>query len=120
MFGDIPNDVYDFKMDEWKATNEKNKELNPEQKLDPSPIRPFGKWYEENFGDVHTKVVCYFGIFAVAKHHITQHPKERYEKLISYLDTHSNPEAGHYMERSWGALFYPYPDSCVYSRDDDV
>ena len=25
------------------------------------------------------------------------------------------PEAGHYMERSWGAIFYPYPESCIYN-----
>lgn len=118
LFNDIPNDIYDFKIDEWKATNEKNNQLNPETKLEPSPIRPFGNWFKENFGDIVGKVVCYFGIFAVSKEHIIQHPKEHYEKLIKYLDYHSNPEAGHYMERSWSALFYPYPDSCIYNRDN--
>jgi hypothetical protein len=119
LFNDIPADIYDFKIEKWEATNEKNKQLNGENKLEPSPIRPFGAWFEENFGkDVHCKVICYFGIFAVSKEHIRQHPKEYYEKFIKYLDHHSNPEVGHYMERSWGALFAPYPDSCIYSRDE--
>lgn len=120
IFNDIPADIYDFQIEEWAATNEKNKTLNDENKLHPSPIRPFGPWFEENFGkEIHSKVVCYFGVFAIAKEHIIQHPKEYYEKFIKYLDHHSNPEVGHYMERSWSALFSPYPDSCIYSRDDE-
>ena len=119
LFGDIPNDIYDFKMDEWKATNTKNLELNPEETLGLCEIRPYGNWYKENFGDLKVNVICYFGIFAVAREHIKQHPKERYEKLLKYLDHHSNPEAGHYMERSWAAIFHPYPESCVYDRNLD-
>jgi hypothetical protein len=101
------------------ATNVVNKTANPENLLLPCPIRPFGRWYDAMFGtDVISKVVCYFGMFAVAKEHILQHPKEHYEKLIKFVDTHSNPEAGHYMERSWGAVFAPIPDQCIHSAMD--
>jgi hypothetical protein len=27
--------------------------------------------------------------------------------LIKDLETHSNPEVGHYFERGWAAVFYP-------------
>ena len=100
------------------ATNEVNQLANPESQLLPCPIRPFGRWYDAMFGNVIAKVVCYFGVFAIAKEHILQHPKEHYEKLIRFVDSHSNPEAGHYMERSWAAVFYPYPDSCIHSAMD--
>ena len=48
-----------------------------------------------------------FGIFSIDKRDIIQHPKTRYQHLIQSVNKHSNPEAGHYIERSWGALFYP-------------
>ena len=97
------------------ATNEVNQKANPETQLLPCPIRPFGRWYDAMFGDIVAKIVCYFGVFAVAKEHIIQHPIEKYERLIKYVNNSSNPEAGHYMERSWGAIFYPYPESCIYN-----
>ena len=31
----------------------------------------------------------------------------RYEKLLSAVERHSNPEVGHYIERSWAAIFHP-------------
>ena len=118
--GGIVNDVrkefYNFTLDEWKATNKENIEVNPESQLQKCPIRPFGKWYDANFGpELKIKVFCFYGIIAVAREHIIQHPIERYEKLIKYVSNSSNPEAGHYMERSWGAIFYPYPESCIYN-----
>ena len=118
---DVREDLYDFTLDDWKASNPSNSALNPEQKLLPSPVRPFGKWFDLNFPrcpPIH--VICYFGIFAVARQHITQHPRSRYEALLSYLDHHSNPEAGHYTERSWGAVFYPYPSSCIHEVDQQL
>ena len=33
--------------------------------------------------------------------------KKRYLILIQTINKHSNPEAGHYIERSWGAIFNP-------------
>jgi len=116
ILNDVRTDLYDFSLDEWKATNPKNVAINPESQLLKSPIRPFGKWFDVNFGsDIHSKIFTFYGIFAVAREHILQHPIEKYERLIKYVNTHSNPEAGHYVERSWGALFYPYPDSCIYN-----
>jgi len=105
----------DFSLDEWKATNSSNQEHNPESKLLPASPRPFGAWFEKYIGfDRPIRAFTYFGIFAVHRRHILQHPKSFYENLLSTVDHHSNPEAGHYLERSWSAIFWPYPESCLY------
>lgn len=98
-----------FYLNSYQASAGENKSLNPESELLKSPLRPFGKWYDHNFPERKgkpLKYMCYTGIFAVSKEDILKNPIEKYKQLISYLDTHSNPEVGHYMERSWGALFY--------------
>ena len=104
-------DVYqafkDFELDEWRATYGKNTELNSEFKLTPASPRPFGKWFRAHFGDMKVRKYGYFGIFAVHKKHILQHPKSYYEDLIKELEVSSNPEVGHYFERAWGAVFGP-------------
>jgi hypothetical protein len=48
------------------------------------------------------------GVFSVDKRDIIQHNLDRYERLMSTVSLHSNPEAGHYIERSWGVIFYPF------------
>ena len=109
----IRDSFYNFYLDEWKATNPSNASKNPESALKKCVPRPYGKWYDANFSIIDIHIVCYYGIFAVAKKHIEQHPKQQYEKLLKYVDDHSNPEAGHYMERSWGVIFYPYEKECI-------
>jgi hypothetical protein len=103
-----PNDgVWGFQMDEWTSSNEKNKDMNETSSLQPCPQRPFGVWYRFNFPDTPLTHIQYSGIFAVARDDIIQHPIERYRNLIRYLDSHSNPEAGHYIERAWHSIFSP-------------
>jgi hypothetical protein len=110
----IRETFYDFQLDNWKATNEKNNAMNPESKLKPSNVRPYGKWYDTNLHHAEdVNIVCYYGIFAISKKHIVQNPVSYYQNLIEYVDDHSNPEAGHYLERSWGVIFYPYPKHCI-------
>ena len=97
--------LYNFQLEEYK--------LNP---LIQSPIRPYGTWFNTYFKNSNAiKILGYWGIFAIAKDHIIQHPKEYYQNLIETVNKSSNPEAAHYMERSWGAVFYPYPESCIHS-----
>jgi hypothetical protein len=50
---------------------------------------------------------CYWGVFSIDKRDIIQHPITRYIALINQVNTSSNPEVGHYLERSWCAIFYP-------------
>ncbi len=104
---DVKNHHYNFKLDEWKASDSRNYSVNSENKLLLADIRPFGKWYESHFKDIVVHYVVLSGIFAVSREHIRQHPKSYYEDLIKELSTSSNPEVGHYFERSWNAIFYP-------------
>ncbi len=104
-------------VDRYTATNSANKRKNPESVTQPAIIRPFGKWYNEHFPNASTKVACFYGIFAVLRDHIRQHPVSYYQAFLDQLSVGSNPEVGHYMERSWATLFYPYPESCVYPMD---
>lgn len=96
-----------FKLDQWKCTDSKNAELNPETKLLPAIIRPYGAWYQFHFGNTIVKNWCVYGIFSMHKMDIIKHDIERYKKLLAGLERHSNPEVGHYIERSWAAIFHP-------------
>jgi hypothetical protein len=104
---DVKTHHYNFQLDEWKASDSRNYSVNSENKLLLADIRPFGKWYESHFKDIVVHYVVLSGIFAVSREHIRQHPKSYYEKFIKELSTSSNPEVGHYFERSWNAIFYP-------------
>jgi len=109
----VRNDFYEFKIDDYVSSNEKNIQLNTEEKVLPATIRPFGKWYDAHFPNIHITNVSFGGIIGISKKHIIQHPKSYYENLIQELNTHSNPEAGHYFERSWAAIFYPNNDAII-------
>lgn len=103
----------DFVLDKYKSTHPYN--WNDDSlETKPASIRPFGKWYQHHFPGVSMIKVVYAGIFSVSKEHIRQHPKSYYQTLIKELEGHHNPEVGHYFERSWTAIFQPFPDSCFY------
>lgn len=108
--------LYNFSLEKYTATNKANKALNPQNQLQLCSIRPFGKWYEEVFKGLKVPELMYVNvnaIFAVDKEHIHNRPLSLYKHLITYVDKSSNPEAGHYMERTWTSLFYPFPDYCL-------
>ena len=98
-------DLYDFQLDNWKASSSENNSINAESNLELATIRPFGKWYESKFGNVELEHISYGGIHSISKHDILQHPKSYYENLIKDVSNSSNPEAGHYFERSWETVF---------------
>ena len=115
LVGDVKNHAYDWCIGEYVGGNSENQnQLDGANQITLAEIRPFGKWFDHVFGDLHTHVICYRCIFAVAREHIHQHPREYYENLIQYLSGSQNPEYGHYFERAWLAVFYPIPNSCVY------
>lgn len=105
------NDIFetfkDFKLDNWQCTHSQNLELNPENKLQLCRLRPYGKWYRYFFGNIKVNCYTYNGIFSIDKRDIIQHSKIKYETLLNTVSNSSNPEAGHYIERSWAAIFYP-------------
>lgn len=109
-FYDKIDDLYEkyknFKIDNWQSSDNTNKQINNENILTPARYRPFGIWFKHKFGNLKITQTSYFGIFAVHKHDILQHPKEFYEELLEEISVSSNPEVGHYYERAWSAIFY--------------
>lgn len=104
--GDLMDSLKDFILAEYGSSNMENLGINNERKLQEAPIRPFGKWFETNFPNIKKVTdIWYNGIFVVTKEQILKNPKELYVSLLKQLDSHSNPEVGHYMERAWASLF---------------
>lgn len=96
-----------FTLDSWCCTDETNRLLNNETKLLPAIIRPYGKWFNYHFGNILVNYWCIHGIFSIHKLDIIKHNIIRYKKLLNAVERHSNPEVGHYIERSWAAIFHP-------------
>jgi len=101
---------YNFTMPEYKASDKRNVAINDETKTELAGIRPYGKWFDAHFPNFNTKgsIISYGGIFSVSREDIRNHPKSYYQDLIKELSNSSNPEAGHFFERAWYAIFYPY------------
>ena len=101
---DILNLFKDFNLTNWTSSYKKNC-LN-EEKLLQSNYRPFFV-FKNNFFQNHKECNLYTmgGVFSVNKKDILSSPIELYKNIIKELDTHSNPEAGHFVERSWCYLF---------------
>jgi len=106
----IKNRFNDYTLESYCSTDFDNQKINSEKLLDPSEDRPYGKWYEKHFGNIYIPYYNHCGIFSINDHNVREHPKSYYEDKIIELSNHSNPEVGHYYERSWVALFYPFND----------
>jgi hypothetical protein len=104
---DIRKEFNTFTLDNWSATESANKTLNPESKTYPAKLRPYGKWYNYMFGKTQVSWFCLHGILSIHKLDIIQHDVSRYIQLLNAVSVHSNPEVGHYIERSWAAIFHP-------------
>ncbi len=107
----VKNELYNFSMNAYVSTTPENRKINPEKNLELSKIRPYGKWFESKFKNIDINYIPYSGIIAISREHIIQHPKSYYEELIYELCNSSNPEVGHYFERSWVAIFNPMSDA---------
>lgn len=109
IFACSKEDVYeihkDFVIDNYLSTHDENKKMNTDSKIQVSDIRPFGNWYQKLFNDQKTDCASYNSIFAVSKTTILNRPKSFYESLLNQVNKHHNPETGHYIERSWVAIF---------------
>jgi len=100
---------YDFKIDTSLSSDEKNLEVNKDPTINVSKIRPFGKWFSATFVDGEENLgIAWNSLIGIANRHIVQKPRSYYERLIKECDSHQNEETGHYFERSWYAVFYPY------------
>lgn len=105
---DVKQDLYHFGITEWQSTTSENYEANPERKLTPANIRPFGEWYTHFFGNQHITVHQLWGIFSISKKDILKHSPSYYQTLLEEFGDSSNSEVGHYFERSWAAVFGPF------------
>ena len=105
MEGPINEVLYDFKMNNYESQYGPNKNPTVDNSMMLSPVRPFGEWYRKVFGNKKMDQLFYYGIFAVSREEILNNPREKYMEIIKYVDSHPNPEAGHYIERSWVTLF---------------
>ena len=101
----IKNIYYNFKIDNWKTSHIDNFLINNIIETEKANIRPFGKWYEHHFNNKNVNFISWFGIFAISKDIILQKPKEYYKIFLDELSNSPNPEVGHYIERSWFAIF---------------
>jgi hypothetical protein len=96
-----------FKLDEWSCSDLNNKSLNGETSLTLAKIRPYHAWYSYWFKNVPVNHYCLYGIFSLHRADIIKHNINRYKQLLNAVEVSSNPEVGHYIERSWGAIFEP-------------
>lgn len=109
-------EVYDFQLDLWLSSDESNKKNNKNDSMLKCDIRPFGKWYEHVYNKSELNYIVFSGIFSVHEEHIRNSSLDFYKKLIKYVETHNNPEAGHYIERSWFVNFQPVKEKCLYKE----
>lgn len=67
----------------------------------------FGAWFEKQIGKKQTVPFPIYAnaLFAVRKEKILQHPIQYYMKLLEQVNWHVCPVEGHFMERSWYAIF---------------
>jgi hypothetical protein len=105
---------YDFKLDNWLSSDQDNAQLYKSSTLKPSIIRPFGKWYQLHFGNLLVNHYSINSLFSIDKRDIIKFPKSRYRFLLNQLRIHNNPEVGHYIERSWSAIFHPFKFTKVF------
>lgn len=115
----LPVHIYlrDFSLNTYRSSHPVNYDTDSNSDsfvMQPASIRPFGKWFEAKFPGLNIFKIVYAGIFGLSRKLIHQHPKSYYQNLIKELEGHSNPEVGHYFERSWMAIFHPIPESCIY------
>lgn len=107
-----------FVLDSYVITDARNLAANPESSLDPASPRPFGRWFRKHFDGLIMQYFVMGGIFSIARRDVLQHPKSYYQGFLRELCT-TNPEAGHFVERSWTSMFYPLKDTIVLAKKEN-
>jgi hypothetical protein len=102
----ILDDLYYFKLDDYSSLSKANSEKNKAVSFRKSKIRPYGKWYNNNF-QFPIFNISLFGILSFNKSDIYNHSQKKYLKLMTSLEGAINDELSHYFERSWEAIVYP-------------
>jgi hypothetical protein len=102
-YDNIGKDLFYFHLDDYSGTDIRN-DVN--QKMTPANIRPFGIWYLDRFQKLITQKLCHQGIVSISRRDVLRQPISYYQSFLDELSVCSNPEVGHYIERSWQAIFY--------------
>ena len=103
-----------FHIEEYENVSEENRSLYTNKKVYLSKYRPYGKWYDHYIKYKEpVNQYSYWSIFSVSKKDILNNEKEYYESLNEELSLNPHPEAGHFMERSWFAIFSPLNDTDI-------
>jgi len=106
-YNNVQKNLYNFTIDNYAPSHIKNKKLNADSKLLPSTLRPFGRWFQDKFGNTTIRHISYYGIFSASDKDIKQKPKSFYANLLEEVNKVKNHETSHYFERSWEAVLYP-------------
>mmetsp|Transcript_82009 Transcript_82009/g.198806 ORF Transcript_82009/g.198806 Transcript_82009/m.198806 type:complete len:309 (-) Transcript_82009:187-1113(-) len=85
------------------------------KRLCPASLQPFGPWYkrfinasDSNFTHLDCAASSFHGIFAVSRERIHRVKKSVFQELVKEVERCRGVNhfvAGHYLERSWSALF---------------
>ena len=112
---DIHKSQYNFTLDKYAVTNNDNLSINSNSDIVMSNIRPFGEWFKTTFkNNEENNCISWNAIIGISKENILQKPISFYENLLKEVDGVDNPETGHFIERSWYAVFYPYHENASF------
>ncbi|KAL4419718.1 hypothetical protein ABPG75_006816 [Micractinium tetrahymenae] len=102
-----------FALERWQGTTDSggagSHDAQERQRAGPqlqhAELRPFGAWYAEYIGGGLPRAWCAEAFLAVHRSRAQQRPRAFYRALLEQLSVGENLEAGHYLERSWAAIF---------------
>ena len=114
----IKNKFNNFTINTHRCNDPINLINNTDINTYPSNIRPYGNWFVHHFGNIIVNYSCWCSIFSLSKQDIIKNNKNKYIKILNELSKHSNPEVGHYVERSWVAIFHPLIYTKIIINDD--
>jgi len=109
--GNMREESKDMTLTYYEVTDPDNKEKGENYSLHPASHRPFGAWVDHYLkGHPPCPYITYSGgLFSLTRDMIKKHTVPFYKTFLSQLN-HKHTEAAHYMERIWGALYYPYAE----------
>lgn len=98
--------IRSFTIDEWHGSSEINRAEVINQNFTVSEVRPFGNWYQKQIPVAYKGMWSLYGTFSVPKAHVMRYDRVLYKKWLDELYKNgTNPEIGHYWERTWYSLF---------------
>jgi hypothetical protein len=92
-----------LRVPEYISTNNGNKKLNPNARVNRSHDGSLGEWFYKHFPGEEIKCLSINCIFAVTKNDIHKRKLDFYKGLLNMVSS-KHPEIGHYMERLWSSI----------------